>query len=157
MINAIAITMSEYFFFIPLVVGGVYFLLQNREVKKNMLILSVVALQLTVLLMFVLNSVYQNPRPDIVLHFSPFFANHFASNGFPSSHTTLMTLIAGVLYVSNKKIGIFLFIVTLLSAFSRVYLGLHHTVDIIAGIFLAIVVTAISQYIINRLIFSRSQ
>ena len=147
-----AILLAEYLFVLPILVGGLYFLLQPSEVKKNMIVLSATSLPLTLLLMFILNQVYDNPRPDVVLDFSPFLESHFFSNGFPSTHATLTTLIAAVMYVFNRKIGLFLLFISIFISLARVHLGLHHLIDIIGGTILAIAVTALAQTIIQRYI-----
>ena len=59
--------------------------------------------------MIILNFLYHDPRPEVTVKFVPFFANHLAANGFPSSHATLMALIACILYVYNKRIGLICF------------------------------------------------
>ena len=149
MLNLLAIILAEYFFLIPLLVGGIYFLWQPKEIQKRMIILSIISLSLTILSVVILNYFYYNPRPPIVLNFEPLF-KHFANNGFPSTHATLAALIASVMHVFNRKIGLFLFFISILISLSRVYLGLHHFVDIIAGIFLAIIMTIIGKTIMNK-------
>ncbi len=157
MIHAIAIICGEYLFVLPILVGGIYFLHQPRETKKKMIMLSVVALPLTVLGMIIVNHIYQDPRPSAILDFKPFFSHFLGNNGFPSTHATLTALIASVMFVFNRKIGLFLFVISVLVASARVYLGLHHFVDIFGGIMLAIIVTAISEAILNKYIFSNTQ
>ena len=150
MTQAIAIIVAEYLFLLPVLVGSIYFLLQPLDVKKNMVIFSVIVLPVTVFLLLILNQIYDNPRPDVVLGFSPFLKDHFFSNGFPSSHATLTALIAIVLYVFNRKIGLFLLIISIFISLARVYLGLHHLVDIIGGTLLAIIVTVMVQNILRK-------
>jgi undecaprenyl-diphosphatase len=86
-----------------------------------------------------------------VEHFTP-LVKHVSDNGFPSDHATFTALIASVVYVFNRKLGLFLFVISILVSISRVYLGLHHLLDIFVGIILAIVTTIISQLLINKYI-----
>lgn len=157
MVHTIAIICSEYLFVLPVLVGIVYFILESWETRKRMIVLSVVALPLTIVAMFILNSLYDNPRPDVVRDFEPLFQHWFAGNGFPSSHATMTALIACVMYVFNRRIGLFLFFISILVSLARVYFGLHHFIDIVGGIFLAIIITIISQTILKKLNFSQSQ
>ena len=90
----------------------------------------------------VLKDIMQIPRPDA--------ANMLIEQGwysFPSGHTATFTavmLMLIVLLIKNKPekfgkkgkawaLAIVLIVLTLLMAFSRVYLGVHHSSDVLAG------------------------
>ncbi|KKR32008.1 MAG: PAP2 superfamily protein [Parcubacteria group bacterium GW2011_GWF2_39_8b] len=149
MLDFLAIISAEYLFLVPLFVGGLYFFLQSRPEQKKMIILSAIALSISILSMFILQFIYYNSRPSLVIDFKP-LVSHIFKNGFPSTHATMTALIASVIYVFNRKIGLFLFFISILISLSRVYLGLHHFVDIIAGILLAIIMTIIGKTIMNK-------
>ena len=57
---------------------------------------------------------------------------------FPSGHTLASFTTALTVYKIYKKWGIFLIVLSSLIAFSRLYLYVHFTSDVIAGIFFAI-------------------
>ena len=151
MMSLMAIFIAKYFFVAPLAIGGIYFLINDWEVRKKMLILSATSLPLTVIGIFILNYLYYNPRPFIITHFDP-IVSHIPDNGFPSDHAALTFLIALIMYLFNRKIGTFLFLISILVSITRVYLGLHHFVDVLAGTLLAIAVIVISQVIIKSYI-----
>ena len=148
MIDLIAIFVARYFFLIPVALGIIYFLKHNWEIRRKMIILSAVSLFLTIVGIFILNYSYYDPRPFIITHFDP-IVSHIPDNGFPSDHTALTFLIALIIYLFNRKLGLFLFLISILVSISRVYVGLHHLVDIFAGILLAIVSVLLSQGLIK--------
>jgi len=154
MLDIVAIISAKYLFSISVLVGGAYFLLQSRPTQKRMIVLSVVSLAFVLFGIFILHQLYFNPRPFVVGSFTP-LVNHVANNGFPSEHATFTALIASVMYVFNRRIGLLLFLISIIVSLGRVYAGVHHFIDIIAGILLAILMTALSQVIINKPIFKQ--
>ena len=151
MIDLIAIFVAKYFFLLPLAIGGIYFLINDWQIRKKMIVLSAISLALTIIGIFILNYSYYDPRPFIITHFDP-IVSHIPDNGFPSDHTALTFLIALIIYLFNRKLGLFLFLISILVSISRVYVGLHHFVDVLAGILLAIVAVLISQGLIKHFI-----
>ena len=148
-----AIFMAKYFFIIPVLVGGLYFLLYSWQVRKKMIMLSAISLSITILGIFVLNYFYYDPRPFVTIGFDP-IVSHIPDNGFPSDHAALTTLIALIMYTFHRKLGFFLFVISLLVSISRIYVGLHHFVDVLAGTLLAILACALSQAMIKHWILS---
>lgn len=53
---------------------------------------------------------------------------------FPSQHSSVTMVIGIVVYSMDKKLGSILIVVSLFVALSRVILGVHYLVDVIAGI-----------------------
>ena len=156
MIDLIATFIARYFFVIPVVLGGIFFLKHPWEIRKKMIVLSATSLPLTVIGIFILNSLYYDPRPFITTPFDP-IVSHIPDNGFPSDHAALTFLIAIIMYQFNRKIGLFLFFISIVVSITRVYLGLHHFIDILAGTLLAIVTVAISQAVIKSYISKSTQ
>src|SRR3989344_1758946 len=101
MLDFLAIISAEYLFLVPLFVGGLYFFLQSRPEQKKMIILSAIALSISILSMFILQFIYYNSRPSLVIDFKP-LVSHIFKNGFPSTHATMTALIASVIYVFYK-------------------------------------------------------
>jgi len=65
-------------------------------------------------------------------------------SAFPSDHAMLWSAVATGIYICSKRIGLIAFIFTaVFICFPRVYIGLHHPTDILAGAFLGIAVTLI--------------
>ena len=84
---------------------------------------------------------FKMPRPCFGLPFCPI------SYSFPSGHATVifaaMTTLA--LYYKNKCLGVLLLTFAVLSAFSRLVLGVHNLEDVIVGSVIGIVVGFLIQ------------
>ncbi len=154
MVNLIAIICAKYLFVLPVIILLIYFFLQPRFTQKRLALLSAVSLALTGIGIFILHHLYYNPRPFVVGNFKPLI-DHVADNGFPSEHATFTALIASVIFVFNRKLGLFLFFISIIVSIARVYTGLHHIVDIIAGVALAIIATAISEALIQKFVLKQ--
>lgn len=80
-----------------------------------------------------LSFVFYEPRPFAV-SLSPNLLGHVADSSFPSDHVTLMTTIAVSLLLTRQRLaGLLVAVVGLGVALSRVALGVHFPIDIIAG------------------------
>ena len=149
MVQILAIFGAKYLFILPLVIFVIYVFKIPRFLQKRVLVLSAISSVLTFLAVFLLGILYYNPRPFMVLGFDP-LVFHIPDNGFPSEHAVYTALIASIVYSFNPKAGTFLFFVSIIISLSRVYAGVYHIVDIIAGILLAIVMTYLAQIIIEK-------
>ena len=107
---------AKYIFLLSIVIFVYYFF--KLEDKKKFLKLSIPAMGLAYVLGLISRLLFYNPRPFIVSNFKPLI-DHVADNGFPSDHTLLVASIASVVTVFNKKIGIILWLITLMVAVSK--------------------------------------
>lgn len=78
------------------------------------------------------------PRPGFPCPPLPFDGSH-AYSSFPSGHTVniIIAALPLVLWLRNKFMSIVLALLILLVGFSRIWLGMHHPVDVLGGIILA--------------------
>lgn len=86
------------------------------------------------------NHLYFDPRPFVALHFTP-LVPHVPDNGFPSDHTLLVSAVAMIGTLWNRRLGMVLWILAILVAIGRVYVGLHHVLDVIASMVFAVIAT----------------
>jgi len=73
-------------------------------------------------------------------------------NSFPSGHTTTIFAMCSMfsLFVKSRKFGIFLFVIALATAYSRIYLSQHFFQDTLAGALIGVTVSLIIFQIFTR-------
>lgn len=84
-------------------------------------------------------------RPYTVLPHALLLVSRSADASFPSDHATMAGAVAiGLLFVS-RRLGVLACLAGLLMAFTRVYVGAHFPVDVVAGLVVGGVVAALIQ------------
>ena len=131
-------------------IAVVYFLMQSRPRRKRMLIFAALVLPLVYIVSLIGGVLYDDPRPFVVRHFTPLIP-HKPSNGFPSDHVLWSAATAAIIFPSNKYLSLILWLLTVLVGASRVYVGVHHPIDIVGSIAMAVVVTSIVYLITTRM------
>ncbi|WP_425307919.1 phosphatase PAP2 family protein [Fictibacillus nanhaiensis] len=95
---------------------------------------------------------YPRQRPYVSLPDTNIGENPLKDHSFPSGHTTAIFSIVTPLILLNPFLGMFLIIVALLVAISRMYLGLHYPSDVLAGMILGISSSFFSLFLVNAFI-----
>lgn len=140
--DTIIIFGAKYLIFITVALAAAIFFTLSRENQKKLILLASISLPLTYLLALLARYLYENPRPFVVEHFTPLIT-HAADNGFPSDHALLLAAIASVFHPFTRRGSYALWILTLAVGASRVYAGVHHPIDIIGSIGIALAVTSL--------------
>lgn len=151
MLDLLMIFCAKYLFLVSLGIGGVFFLKASRDEQRSMAMFGVASLALMYLALLLSAQLYTDPRPFVVGHFVPLIS-HSPDNGFPSDHVLLVSAVAALISVFHRRLGIVLWGIVVLVAVSRVYVGVHHVVDVLASMGIATLVT----YLLF-LYFKRSQ
>ncbi len=141
---------AQYLFVLPILILGAYFFTRKWPAQKRMALFAIPAGLLTSLLGLVAGYLYYDPRPFVVGHFAPLIP-HIADNGFPSDHTLLVSAFAAVGMYWNKWLGIVLWAIAVLVAYSRIYVGLHDLLDVAASIVFALVATSAWHIAMDRI------
>lgn len=84
-------------------------------------------------------------RPFIALKFTPLI-HHSADAGFPSDHATAAGAVACGVFLVSRRLGVITTLLSLIIAFSRVYVGVHYPQDVLAGLALGAVIVAIGHF-----------
>jgi len=142
------IVAAKYSFVLALTILGVYFLTRTWPEQKRMALFAIPAGLLTYLFGLIGNHLYYDPRP-FVGNFTPLI-QHIADNGFPSDDTLLVAAIAAVGMYWNKWLGIALWALAILVAVARVYVGVHHPLDVTASITFALIAVPVWHAIMNH-------
>ncbi len=141
---------AKYLFVVPLVILAGYGLSRPRFEWKEMVLFAIPALILTYLLGKLGGFIYFDPRSFVVGHFTPLIS-HIADNGFPSDHTLLVAGLAAVGTYWNKRMGILLWALAVLVAVARVYVGVHHPIDVIGSIIIALVAVPVWRAFMKKM------
>ncbi len=88
--------------------------------------------------------IWQRPRPFIENNVNLLLTH--SAPAFPSGHAAFFFAVSTIVYLYNKKAGIFFFIASFLICLARVFTGIHWPADILAGV----VVGVFSGYLIHR-------
>ncbi len=107
-----------------------------------------VSLALTYGLGVAARHLYYNARPFIVEGFTPLI-NHIPDNGFPSDHVLLAASLAAVALMYSRKLALYTWVIALFVAYSRVYVGVHHYLDVITSIIIALIAEGIVYLVLK--------
>lgn len=143
--DAIFIVCAKYLIAVPVIILGVYFLRQPRSTMREMALFALASLVLVYVAGLLAAFAYYDPRPFVVGNFTPLIA-HAADNGFPSDHALLAAALAMVGLYWNKKLGLWLAAVAVVIGIARVYVGVHHPLDIAASF----VIAALSTWLMHK-------
>lgn len=131
---------ANYAYLIIVIIAGVFILRQPGQQQKVALLIGTISFPLTYGLLKAIGHFYYDPRPFVVGHFTPLIP-HEANNGFPSDHTFIAAAISGLLWPLTRPLSLICWALTAFVAASRVYVGVHHPIDVIGSILGSIVVT----------------
>jgi len=150
-VNYIFIFSAKYLFVLAGIVALIWFWKLPKEEKKEIVIFSIIALPVIYIVSKIGAWLYFDPRPFVVGHFAPLIP-HGPDNGFPSDHVLLISAIASIIFPFSKKISAGVWVIAALVGISRVYVGIHHPIDIIGSVIISIVVTAVVYLIFKNFI-----
>lgn len=96
----------------------------------------------TWIFVYIVKNIFMIPRPYVALHLTPLVLD--GGYSFPSSHVTIITALTVLVWKVNRKWGIVFLIFTILTAFSRMIIGVHYPIDVLAGACFGIVIGLIT-------------
>lgn len=148
MIDELFIFGAKYLYLVALGAAAVWFWQQPRARKRQMAIFGAVTLPLTYLAAKLAGHFYLNPRPFVTENITP-LVPHAADNGFPSDHTLLIVAVAAVLWFFSRRAALLFGLLALFVGISRVYVGVHHPVDILGSFLVGIGVAAVVSTVLK--------
>lgn len=135
---------AEYLYFFSIATFVLYFSIQQKRMKRSIVVTSAIFFPAAYMMAKIGSFLYDNPRPfmtDAVIPLIP----HAADNGFPSDHMLLVSAIAAILYMYNRKFGIVACVLAFFVGISRVYAGVHHWIDIAGSATIVVIIMVIIQ------------
>lgn len=135
---------------IIVVMALVYVLFLRKQKRNQALLLTLFVLPASYIFGRFAGLIFNNPRPFVVDGFTP-LVQHIADNGFPSDHTLFTATIASIVFVYNRPVGIFLFILSILVGISRVLAGVHHYIDVVGSVVIAVITTYVVTILLRQL------
>jgi undecaprenyl-diphosphatase len=124
---------------VPIVLALAY-LSKNRKLLADLFVALLIGIALTLLLKMLI----ARPRPEDIMNVGFWASATFSS--FPSDHASTAFVMFGIIGHHLKKYKLWFFLLAILVAISRIYLGVHFPTDVLAGAFLGILV---SQFVIK--------
>lgn len=97
-----------------------------------------------------LKIIISRPRPFLVLENAAPLIDSAAGNAFPSGHAAFFFALATAVWVWDRPVGLWLFAAAVLISLARVVAGLHWPSDILAGVALGMLVSVVSELILNK-------
>jgi len=149
-VDAVVIFTAKYLLFILAAIFVIATFLSRKSVRNSILKLAVFAFPLAYIIALIAGSLFYDTRPFVVEHVQPLIP-HQPDNGFPSDHTLLAMVAAATMFVYRRNVGVLLAVLAILVGVSRIAAKVHHPVDIIASIAIAIVATFLAWIIVKRI------
>lgn len=138
--------------FIWFVIAVILFFWEKRKNPHKLISLFLALFTSGVLVELFLKNLVKRVRPEFVVPFTTAVTEKSASYSFPSGHATIAFAAAYILGREHKRLKWFYYILAILIAFSRVYLGLHYPTDVVAGAFIGLMIGYFSIRVVNKLL-----
>lgn len=141
------------FFLIPLIVVSI--LIFDRKNALLILVISLITIFLGGIVVHILKELIQRPRPLSQFMDMNIYGQKLYVGSFPSGHSQTAFSTAAVLSGYYKKWLLF-YLLAFLVAFSRVYIGVHYPLDIVAGSMIGYLSAKLILIISQRLDFKKA-
>jgi undecaprenyl-diphosphatase len=143
---------AKYLILLSPIITAYVFLRASREKKREMIVFACIFIPIAFILSLLARALYNDPRPFIVGDFQPLIV-HAGDNGFPSDHTLLLATLAVLVswFERERRYATLLWILVVIVGLSRVYVGVHHSIDILGSIAIALLAGSLTHAIIRRL------
>ena len=127
---------SNTLIYVFIVIAAILPIIIRRDFFYSLLTMGTVATSWV--LVYIIKNIFMIPRPFITLNLTPLFLESGFS--FPSSHATIISALSVVIWKINRKAGVIFFVFAVLVAISRMVIGVHYPIDVIAGLCFGVII-----------------
>jgi undecaprenyl-diphosphatase len=138
---------AKYLIVLPVAIAAWFF--YRFPEKRKLAIFGIASLALTYIAAKIGSHLYNDPRPFVVGNFTPLIS-HAPDNGFPSDHMLLASALPAVIIYYSRPYAIVLWALAIIIGISRIYVGVHHRIDVVGSVVIAVVMTGIVHFILRR-------
>lgn len=158
-LDSLGIFLASYWqYFLVVALAIFLFLGSTREEKIKNRIMVGLSLASAVIsrLIFteIIRLIWSRPRP-FVAHRVNLLISHDTTASFPSGHMAFFFALSIVVFLYNKKAGLWFLVASFLLGLARIFVGVHYPSDILAGIVLGLLVGYLTYHIYKRFLLKR--
>lgn len=136
-LDAIGIFCSQYLWLVMTLVVVALFVFKFKKFRDLAVVAIGSAGVARIVFVSLVKWLYAHPRPDLVTTARTLVAPD-SVNSFPSGHATYVFALAMGVYLYNKKLGWWFFLLAALASIARIFTGIHWPYDIIGGVALGL-------------------
>lgn len=92
-----------------------------------------------------------SPRPFLILENVKQLIIHDPTSSFPSGHASFYFALATGIYFIDKRTGLWFLVLAGLIGFSRIYVGVHWPLDVVAGAILGWATAVLVKRIVDKI------
>lgn len=125
---------SYHIFFVSYSLGFVYLIINYKNLGINFIFKYIFIPMITLVINDILRKCFKVKRPQEKLKIKS-LVSHSPNYCFPSNHSASSMVICSCLIALSPNFNIF-FIISILTGFSRIVVGLHYPFDVFVGLFI---------------------
>ncbi len=136
-LDSIAIFFAKYFEYVLVLSLLIFLAIGFRKYWKVIVQSLISAILARFIIVSFIRFIWYRPRPFIDNAVN-LLVEHPDKASFPSGHAAFYFALSTIIFLYNKKIGILFYIGSFIIVISRVFIGIHWPLDILAGIIVGV-------------------
>ena len=116
----------------------------RNDYYKKMAWNAVISAGITLFINFFIKLFFFRPRPFVKRRIGILIPSKEDSS-FPSKHTLLVFAVSTTIFLYERSLGSIMLVLSVLTGFSRIWVGHHYVSDIIGSAFIAIITSSILE------------